>query len=181
MCVRASGVAQIELEAQSSGMQTVKVVIDASVFVAAATLSEPHHAVANTLLTRIIPISNFLVHVYLPTFFMLEIFAAVQKDRPTRDLNLVPWTPDMPLKFHVAQLTDAECGRVIEWHHKNGVARPHTKRGGDLVYLALAWKENCTLVTLDKGLLAYDGAVTPVVMPDVFLAKHLPKDGTFLP
>jgi len=45
------------------------------------------------------------------------------------------------------------------------------KKGADLTYLWAAWRNDCSLVTLDKGLLQYDGKICEVITPSVYLAR----------
>ena len=117
-------------------------VIDASVHVADARPSEPHHLEAHALLARVAA-EGWMI--YLPVIVLAEVAAAISRGtgqpglarRLTSALRRVP-------HFQFVSV-DTALGDVAA-----ELAARHQIRGCDAVYVALAQQHNARLITLDR-------------------------------
>jgi predicted nucleic acid-binding protein len=116
-------------------------VLDASVLVAAALPNEPFHADAKTLMQRLM---NKGAYVYLPAIAFAEVAAAIARGAGDEQLALavVAQYSSRPDLHRVA--VDVALGDLTA-----EIAAKQRIRGCDAVYVALAYKEQAVLVTLD--------------------------------
>ena len=117
-------------------------VIDASVHVADARPSEPHHREAHALLTRV-AVEGWMV--YLPTIALAEIAAAISRGtgQPGLARRFIGTLRRIP-HFQFVPVDDALGDLAAE------LAAQHQIRGCDAIYVALAQHQNATLITLDR-------------------------------
>lgn len=116
-------------------------VIDASVFVADAQPQEPFHADANLLLEALAA-HRYVLHV--PAIVLSEIAAALARGAGDPDLarkavSLYRRWPGVRIA-----LVDETLGNLAA-----EIAAEYRIRGCDAVYVALAYAEQATLITLD--------------------------------
>ncbi len=121
------------------------IVIDASVFVAAAVSEEVDHGEAFSLLSRL-PELNFSLHV--PTLAILEVSAALARRtaRPSAGRVAGERILEMPgITIHQLTYEQMTAGLRLLAHAP--------LRGADLVYATLAQFTDSVLVTLDREML----------------------------
>ena len=116
-----------------------EVVLDASVFVAAISPHEVHHAAARRLYDLHAADRAFVV----PALFRVEVLAALaRRGEPTELLETVDVLVSGP-RFYAVALDASLLERATQ------VARTARLRAYDAVYLALALIRNAALLTLD--------------------------------
>jgi predicted nucleic acid-binding protein len=141
-------------------------VLDNSVVVAAVSPAEPRHAESLAFLTaghqRKVP-------VYVPAFFMLEMYAAYS--RTPRELRVLGvFTEVNPLQFEMEPIDAAFVQEITTWLIAVMPGQVPTK-GADLAYLGVARRRGLPLVTLDGGLHRFKGAGVDVCYPSELLAR----------
>ena len=115
-------------------------VLDASVFVAAISPCEVHHAAARRLYDSHAADRAFIV----PALFRVEVLAALaRRGEPEELLDTVDVLVSGP-RFHAVAVDASLLDRATQ------VARIARLRAYDAVYVALALKRNATLWTLDS-------------------------------
>lgn len=129
----------------------MRLVLDASVAVAAARPAEPTHAAAKARVDRILARTDTLV---VPALFRVEVASA---------LTRAGWGLEA-VSDYVQQLV--EQADVVTMGPKGArmaqaVAMVTRLRAGDATYLWVARRENVPLVTSDKELLARAGGEEP--------------------
>lgn len=117
-------------------------VIDASVHVADARPSEPHHQEAHALLARVAA-EGWTV--YLPVIVLAEVAAAISRGtgQPGLAHRLTGTLRQIP-HFRFVPVDDALGDLAVE------LAARHQIRGCDAIYVALARQHNARLITLDR-------------------------------
>jgi predicted nucleic acid-binding protein len=119
-------------------------VLDASVFVAAISPSERHHAQARTLYESHPDAQPYLV----PSLFRVEVIAALARRGESDELLDVVDALVRSPRFHTCVLDPSLVERTTS------VARRARLRAYDAVYLALALSVGAPLYTLDADLIA---------------------------
>jgi predicted nucleic acid-binding protein len=115
-------------------------VLDASVFVAAISPREIHHAAARALYDSHAADRAFLV----PALFRVEVLAALaRRNEPDELLDTVDVLVSGP-RFHAVTLDASLVERATQ------VARAARLRAYDAVYVALALNRHAALLTLDS-------------------------------
>jgi predicted nucleic acid-binding protein len=140
---------------------TVRLVLDSSVIVAAMKPGEPGHADAVEFLARLRgACARGVAEIFAPPELWLEVHVAAARigpdaPRPMEGLTiaLVPLGDEAAIAEFLALLAE-----------RSRRAAPLVN-ATDLVYLWLAWRVSATLVTLDRGLLRYHGALSDVARP----------------
>ena len=131
----------------------MKVVLDASVFVATLSPAERHHEVAKALYTLRSPGTPFLV----PSIFRLEVLAALtRKGAPSRLID----TADALIRGP-SFLSVPISGDLLE--HSADLARQSGLRAYDALYAAVAWRRQATLLTLDRDVVERLKAAFPEI------------------
>ncbi|MEZ4735953.1 MAG: type II toxin-antitoxin system VapC family toxin [Caldilineaceae bacterium] len=117
-------------------------VVDASVFVADARPSEPHHFDANTFLKYGAATQSLI---YTPTIVLPEIAAAIARghQRPTLAQRLVKALQGFP-HIKIIPIEETLANLAAE------LAAQSRIRGCDAIYVALAQSKNAILITLDQ-------------------------------
>ena len=119
-------------------------VLDASVFVAAISPAESHHAQARALYESHPDSQPYLV----PTLFRVEVIAALSRRGESNELLDVVDALVRGPRFHTRALDPVLLDGATE------VARRARLRAYDAVYLALALAAEAPLYTLDADLIA---------------------------
>jgi predicted nucleic acid-binding protein len=134
----------------------VRLVLDASVAVAAARPREPSHAAARARVSRILRGAD---EVTLPVLFSVEVAAALA--RAAEPLPAIRAYVDALLAaaVRVAPLGRRSAGRAAE------TAMRWQLRGADAVYVSLAIAERVSLCTLDRDLARRCAGVCSVISP----------------
>jgi predicted nucleic acid-binding protein len=148
-----------------------RVMFDSSVMIAAATSSESSHEVANDFLARLHSTSsNGTISVAVPAIFFLELFSVLGRQDPKRyDGQLVAFlSPTRPLAVEEVPVSTQEALTLITNHRESVGPKAFTKRGADLLWIAAAAKVQATLVSLDDGMLNYNGKLCTVVRPEAW-------------
>ncbi len=115
-------------------------VLDASVFVAALSPTERHHAQARRLFERLPESTPYLV----PTLFRVEVIAALSRRGESVELlDLVDAMMVGP-RFHAVPLDSAVLDVALK------VSRAARIRAYDAVYVAVAMQAEAPLCTLDR-------------------------------
>jgi predicted nucleic acid-binding protein len=135
----------------------VKVVLDASVAVAAVRLNEPDHLPARARVGAILTGRDELV---VPTLFPIEVTSALAR----RAAWLQP-----QIAAYVARLLAPPC-RVVtvgvkSAHTASQIAAKTRLRAADAVYVWLASKEGVLLVSSDREILRRGAAMCEVQAP----------------
>jgi predicted nucleic acid-binding protein len=129
------------------------VVLDASVFVAAISPREVHHATARRLFDLHAADRAFVV----PALFRVEVLAALaRRDEPAELLDTVDVLVSGP-RFYAVALDDSLLDRTTK------VARTARLRAYDAVYVALALNRRAALLTLDSEVRAKTAESFPQV------------------
>lgn len=117
-------------------------VLDASVLVADARPSEPHHLEAHTLLVRLASEARTTL---LPLIALAEVAAAISRGtgRPELARHLTVILRRMP-HIRFIPVDEALADLAAE------LAAQHRIRGCDAIYVALAWRHDAILITLDR-------------------------------
>lgn len=127
------------------------IVLDASLFIASITPTEPRHAVARALLARYPEDQPYIV----PALFRVEVAAALsRRNAPDAWLDLVDARIRGPRFLAVALDSD-----VLE--QATAIARRAKLRGYDAVYAAVALARGLPLATLDLEVVARLAAAYP--------------------
>ncbi len=144
----------------------LRLVVDSSVLIAAARPAEPAHADARAFVERLREtLASGYASAFAPPELWLEVHVAERRLAPARGgpplcsgiatlpiaLVTPPGLPD--LTRFLDELVDRTRGR-----------RPFAN-ATDLVYLWAAYHVGATVVTLDRGMLAYHGVVCDVTRP----------------
>lgn len=117
-------------------------VLDASVFVAAISPAEVHHAAARDLFDAHPATRPFLV----PSLFRVEVLAALaRRGEPDELLDAVAALVSSQ-RFHSIEVDSALIDHALQ------VARTARLRAYDSIYVALAMDRGATLLTLDAEL-----------------------------
>ena len=142
----------------------MSVVIDASVFVAAARASEPQYARSVEFLSRIQQSGEAT---YSPVLVLAECSGAIA--RATGDGGLADRAVALIQRFRGLQLvplTLAVALRAAEFAAKRRL------RGSDAIYVAVASELQAMLVTWDIEMLQRSGPATSTLTPQQWLDKY---------
>ncbi len=137
--------------------------VDAGVFLNAFNPYEPGHADSHRLVARM---QAEAVPIIVPTLLLPEVAAAISRGRGDAGLarqfaaalGRLPHLVLVPLDIALAQQAAA-------------VAADHVLRGSDAVYVALALRFGCTLVTLDHEQRQRVAGLLPACGPAEALAE----------
>lgn len=142
--------------------------LDANIFVRDLDARHEDHAVCNELLERLAQTATRIV---LPTLVLAEVAGALSRELrdPMRGRLAVMLLRELPNVSLVA-LDDALAQEAAE------IAADRALRGADACYVAVARRNNCTLVTLDREQRERAAAVVPVLTPADALAALPPLD-----
>lgn len=155
-----------------------ELVIDIDVFIAAISTTDVRQADSVAFLRRAaLAVKAGEVRQRQPPLFVLELFAVVNRRSRTSDRKLYPEIVSDPIPTTIESFTEDDA-HELQSHHKLAFPEeaPFTK-GADLVYLAIARKHGCTLVSWDTGLLKYgERDFCKVIPPTKWLApgQHAP-------
>jgi len=129
-------------------------VLDASVFVAAVSPLETHHAEARRLYASIGADHPFTV----PSLFRVEVLSALARRGESAEfLDTVDVLVSSP-RFHRVEVDAAIIEEAVR------VARQTCLRAYDAVYVALALRREAALLTLDAELRERAGAAFPELL-----------------
>jgi predicted nucleic acid-binding protein len=137
--------------------------IDASVWVNSFDSREPEHVHSRQTLDIL---RRERIPIFLPTLVLVEVAGAVSRTRHepqmARDLAIalgrLPSVVFVPLDESLAQEAVA-------------LAAAHGLRGADAVYVAVAARMGCRLVTLDREQLARTGGIVVTETPEAALSS----------
>jgi predicted nucleic acid-binding protein len=116
-------------------------VVDASVLIAAVLPNEPFHADAKDFMRRLMEVGAYI---YLPTIAFAEVAAAIARGAGDEQLALA-----VVGEYNIRpDLRRVEVDLVLGDLATEIAARQRI-RGCDAVYVALAYAEQATLITLD--------------------------------
>jgi predicted nucleic acid-binding protein len=148
-----------------------ELVIDTCVFISAITVSDPEQQECADFLQRAHGFEDRgLLLLREPPLFVLEFFAVRNRaafDRNKFDVSLYPQfqltATTTPLRTTIDPFTEDDAHEIMNalatrfpFQPKQGQGKPHPYcNGGDLMYLGVAKKYGCPLVTRDSGLLGY--------------------------
>lgn len=140
--------------------------IDASVFVAMARATEPHHLTSLDFLTVL---QTTGAAVFCPALLLAEASAAIT--RRTGDvvaaLSLVALIKNFT-GMNLMTVTAALAERAAQ------IAADHRLRGADAIYVATAEEFATTLVTWDSDMLHRGATVVATMTPDDWLQAQAP-------
>jgi predicted nucleic acid-binding protein len=139
-------------------------VIDASVFVAAARTQETHHSVSRQFLRQA---RSQEATVLCPTLLLPECAAAIV--RPTGDVALGEELVALISSFPGLRLVNLDPSLA---HQAVQVATHHRLRGADSVYIAVAEAAKATLVTWDEEMLERGAGVVVTQTPLQWMGEH---------
>ena len=139
-----------------SGPKSVSV--DASVLIAAASPREAGHLDAKTFLTEA---HSKRAVLDVPIQFLFEVFAAFR--RSPRDVAQLSFMAD-PMNMNLRTMTVDDSQEFVAWLAAAFPGQVPT-RGGDLMYVWVAWKFKVPLVSLDVGMQQYSAAGLTVLGP----------------
>lgn len=152
---------------------SLRLVIDSSVVVTAMRPSEPGHADALDFFARLADAqARGDVEVLAPPELWLEVHVATRRAQGARDVAPLA-DPTRELAIATVPLADAASIHdfLAELDARTRHKVPYTN-ATDLVYLWVAWQAGAALVTLDRALLKYHGAVCDVMRP---FHVHFPR------
>lgn len=116
--------------------------LDANIFVRDASPSDPDHEICHRLMTRLYQESTTIV---VPLLVLAEIAGALS--RSFRDPIRARLEIDLLRALHHIQLVALDDGLAQEAAE---IAADRTLRGADAIYVAVARRYGCALVTLDR-------------------------------
>lgn len=132
-----------------------ELVLDASLFLAAISPNELHHARALALYDSAPDAQPFLV----PSLFRLEVLAALARRRESTELLDAVDAIVSGRRFHAVAVEAPLIERSV------AVARVARLRAYDAIYAALALERGAALLTLDKEVCAkLDGAFPEAIL-----------------
>lgn len=145
----------------------MRLVLDSSVLVAAMKPAEPGHADARAFLDRLrATVAAGAALAFAPPELWLEVHVAEQRLARTRR-NASP--VESPLGWFAVELVaPADEGAISEFLAlltKRMRGRRPFANATDLMYLWAAYRVEAAVVTLDEGLLKYQGVVCDVTQP----------------
>ncbi|MEI6739303.1 MAG: PIN domain-containing protein [Gemmatimonadaceae bacterium] len=141
----------------------MKVTLDASVWLATLTDSEPHHAQSQAAVRRILEVDARL---YQPEIFAIEVAAAVARRSGNRARAL-----------QAARLALAIPGATFDGGGPEATvaavqaASTCALRAGDAHYVATAQRHDAVLISLDAELCERGGRLVTAMTPATFLAS----------
>lgn len=152
-------------------------VIDINVLFGATAKDEPHHEQALSFLLALHPIAKSKqAIVYEPPLFGLEIFATFNRQANRFDPSKYPQIIEDPIPIEEVEFTWEDV-HELQFAHSLLIKDKnpqHVKvKGGDLIYLGIARKYRCPLVTVDGGLLKYNGNFCSVMRPETYQTTYL--------
>ncbi len=145
---------------------TTKLVIDANVYVSAATASEPQHVASLRFLQEV---RNQAIAVFCPTLILPECSAAIS--RPTGNAALAAALVTQILEWPGLQLVPLSLALAQRAAVITGAQK---LKGADAVYVALTEAQADTLITWDKELLQRGPAVVSTLTPADWLQANVP-------
>ena len=145
---------------------TIKLAIDANVYVSAANASEPQPAVSLRFLQEV---RSQAVTVFCPTLILPECSAAIS--RPTGSVALAAALVTQIQQWPGLQLIPLSLALAQRAAVITGAQR---LKGADAVYVALTEAHADTLITWDKELLQRGPAVVPTETPADWLQANVP-------
>jgi predicted nucleic acid-binding protein len=116
--------------------------LDTSVYVRAADPNDPDQAMCQALIDTL---DDQAVPIIVPRLLLAEVAGAVRRVTrdPIRARLAIETLSSMP-HIQLITLDDALIGAAAE------IAADYALRGADAVYVAVARRHNCTLVSLDR-------------------------------
>lgn len=142
----------------------MSIVIDASVFVAAARPSEPHHADSRQFIAEV---RWAEIEIVCPTLVLPECSAAIFRRTADAQLaaQIVEMTEDLP-NLKLISLTLARAWRASNLAVICGL------RGSDAIYIAVASEFSATMIAWDKEILRRGVTACPVMTPAGWLSTN---------
>jgi predicted nucleic acid-binding protein len=137
--------------------------LDANIFVRDASPGDPDHAVCHALIAQLYQSSTRIV---LPNLVLAEIAGALS--RTFRDPIRARLAVDLLRDWHTIQLIPLDDALAQEAAE---LAADHALRSADAIYVAVARKHGCTLVSLDREQRERAAPVVRVLTPDAALAE----------
>lgn len=137
--------------------------LDANIFVRDASPHDPDHAVCHALIAQLYQSSTSIV---LPNLVLAEIAGALS--RSFRDPIRARLEVDLLRDLHtirIIPLDDTLAQEAAE------LAADRALRGADAIYVAVARRHNCTLVSLDREQRERAAPVVRVLTPEEALAE----------
>ncbi|NOT62302.1 MAG: type II toxin-antitoxin system VapC family toxin [Acidobacteria bacterium] len=145
---------------------TMKLAIDANVFVSAANASEPQHAGSLRFLHEV---RNRAVAVFCPTLILPECSAAIS--RPTGSAALAAALVTQIQQWPALQLISLNLALA---QRAAAITGAQKLKGADAVYVALTEAHADTWITWDKELLQRGPAIVPTLTPADWLQANVP-------
>jgi predicted nucleic acid-binding protein len=141
-------------------------VLDSSVVIAAARPDEPEHADARAFVDALRAASPAGVRLFGPPELWLEVHVVEQRLARSRRASGAPADALSGLAIELVSPTGVEIVTAfLDLLERRMRGRRASANATDLIYLWAAHEVGAAVVTLDRGLLGYHGAVCDVTRP----------------
>jgi predicted nucleic acid-binding protein len=146
----------------------MRLVLDSSVLIAAVRPAEPEHGDARAFVERLRAAqAKGSVAAFAPPELWLEVHVVEERIAAARRPEPVPGPALKGLAIELVRPEDADAlARFLAVLKKRMRGRRPLANATDLVYLWAAHEVEATVVTLDRGMLAYHGVVCDVTRPE---------------
>lgn len=140
---------------------SVKVVVDASVWVSQLMPADAHYQASKDWAERFTDSGNVVV---MPAFLIIEVAASVSRVTKQPDLS----------KAAIAKINSSSVIEVIAMDSAfiqvaSGIAADLRLRAGDATYVALAYQLNIPLISWDKEQLERASSLVTTFTPDTYV------------